>query len=265
MSAPVTDPADELAGIIAEIEAGIATAEATVRAVAAGVSTVLDQLPGWAADGVRVALADMQRTFDEKVAELRGWIAYRGDPAALRRYGAVWANEIGAAASRAGAFATFNGVAADDRWSGVAADAYRFTLPAQKDATTAIKAAGDEIGAAFEELANAIASFWVAIGVAVAGLVVAIVSAAVSAPTVVGAPIGIGLVAAGLTAFATAGTFAWTALTDITNESAARSAEIERRLSNDTAFPGGVWPRSTTPISGDGSITDGDDTDWHVK
>jgi hypothetical protein len=265
MSAPVTAPADELAGIISDIEAGLATAETTVRVLAAGSSAVLDQLPGWAADGIRVGIADMQRAFDEKVAELRGWIAYRGDPAALRRYGAVWANEIGGAASRAGAFATLDQVAADDRWSGTAADAYRFALPAQRDASTAIKAAGDEIGAAFEELANAITTFWVAIGVAVAGLVVAIVSAAVSAPTVVGAPIGLGVVVAGLTAFAGASTVAWSALTDITNESATRSAEIERRLSNDNAFPGGAWPRSTTPISTDASITDGDDTDWHLK
>ena len=259
MSTPVTDTADELAGIISEIEAGIATAETTVQTVAAAVYTVLDQVPGWAADGIRAGLADMQRAFDEKIAELRGWIAHRGDPAALRRCGAMWANEIGGAASRAGALATLNGVAADDRWSGVAADAYRFTLPAQKDATTAIKAAGDEIGAAFEELANAITSFWVAIGIAVIGLVVAILAATVATP------LGIAGVVAGLSAFATAGTFAWSALTDITNESAARSAEIQRRLSNDTAFPGGAWPRSTTPISGDASITDGDDTDWHLK
>lgn len=265
MSAPVTDSADELAGIISDIQSGIDTADTTVRIIAAAISAALDQLPGWAVAGIRVELAAMQRTFEEKIAELRRWIAYRGDPAALRRYGAMWANEIGAAASRAGAFATFNGVAADDRWSGVAADAYRFTLPAQKDASIAIKAAGDEIGAAFEELANAITSFWVDVSIAMIGLVVAIVAAAATTPTGVGAPIGIGFVVAGLSAFVLASGSAWSALNDITNESATRSAEIERRLSNDTAFPGGVWPRSTTPISGDGSITDGDDTDWHVK
>jgi effector-binding domain-containing protein len=265
MSAPVTDPADELAEIISDIENGIVTAETTVRIIDAGIRTLLDQLPGWAVDGIRVELADMQRTFDEKIAELRRWITYRGDPAALRRYGAVWANDIGAVASRAGAFASLNGVAADDRWSGAAADAYRNTLPAQKDATAAFKAAGDEIGAAFEELANAISNFWTAINIALIGLVVAIISAVASAVSVVAAPLGIAAVATALTIFATAGTAAWSALNDIMNQAATRSAEIERRLSNDNAFPAGTWPRSTTPISADASITDGDDTDWHLK
>jgi hypothetical protein len=264
MSAPVTGP-DELAGIISDIEDGIATAEATVRTVAGGISAVLDQLPGWSVDGIRVALADMQRAFDEKIAELRGWIAYRGDPAALRRYGAVWANDIGGAASRAGGFANLNLIEADDHWSGMAADAYRNTLPAQKDATVAIKAAGDEIAAAFEELANAISSFWTAISIAMIAFTVAIISAVVSAVTAVGAPIGIGIVVTALGIFATAGAAALSALNDITNEAAARSAGIESRFFNDSAFPYGAWPPSTTSSSADGSITDGDDTDWHVK
>jgi hypothetical protein len=264
MSAPVTDP-DELAGVISDIEGGIATAEATVATIAGGISTVLDQLPGWAVDGIRAGLADMQRAFDEKIAELRGWIAYRGEPTALRRYGAIWANDIGATASGAGGFSLLNTVDADDNWSGRAADAYRNTLPAQKDATAAFKVTGDEIAAAFDGLANAISSFWTAINIAMITLTVAIISAVASVVTAVGAPIGIGIVVTALGIFTAAGTAALNTLNDLTNEAATGNAVIERRLTNDKEFPEGTWPRSTTPISADASITDGDDTDWHVK
>ena len=56
-----------------------------------------------------------------------------------------------------------------------------------------------------------------------------------------------------------------TDLATITTDIRDQAAGLQRRLANDTAFPAGRWPRSTTPISGDGSISDGDDTDWHLK
>jgi hypothetical protein len=82
---------------------------------------------------------------------------------------------------------------------------------------------------------------------------------------VVGAPVGATIAIAAVGATAVAVNEALTDLTTITTDIRDQAAGLQRRLSNDTAFPAGRWPRSTTPISADGSISDGDDTDWHLK
>jgi uncharacterized protein YukE len=265
MSAPVIDAADDLSGLLSDIEDAITAAEATMGFIDASIRSVLDQLPGWLVDGIRAGLAELQRTFIEKMVEIRGWMAHRGNPGALRGWGAAWRDEIGAAASRAASFSLLNGVSADDHWTGAAADAYRNTLPAQQAAAVALKTAADEVDAALNELANAIATFWGAIGIAMVSLGVGLISAGLSLGSGPAAPIGLGIAVTALSLFAGASTAAMSALIDISNDAATRSAELERRISNDVAFPAGAWPRSTTPISADGSTTDGDDTDWHVK
>lgn len=89
------------------------------------------------------------------------------------------------------------------------------------------------------------------------------ISAAVSTATVAGAPIAAGIAVASLVAFAAFAVTTVNAFTDAINQTATRAAELDRRLNNDGAFDGsGAWPRSTTEITGDGSITDGDGTDW---
>jgi hypothetical protein len=184
---------------------------------------------------------------------------------ALRAAGAAWANDVGATTSRLAGYSTLNGVRSDDYWTGMAADAYRNTLIPQNTALTSIKTVGDEIDATLNDLASAVTTFWVAVLGALGAFEVAVLAAAASAATVIGAPVAAGIIIAAIVAFAGALFAAISAYTAIANDTSNRSAELERRLSNDTAFPAGAWPRSTTPISGDGSITDGDDTDWHLE
>jgi hypothetical protein len=40
--------------------------------------------------------------------------------------------------------------------------------------------------------------------------------------------------------------------------------ELRQNLNDNASFPDGRWPRSTTDFS-DGSLSDGDSTDWHVR
>lgn len=105
-----------------------------------------------------------------------------GVPWTLYAHGHDWVPQIGGPASALVAAASADGMRADDRWQGVAATAYRNTLPRQ------------------------------------AGVLAAV----------------------------------------------SRCAAIDQLLANDNAFPGGHWPRPSIDLS-DGSITDGDGTDWHIK
>jgi hypothetical protein len=146
---------------------------------------------------------------------------------------------------------------------GVAADAYRSSLPAQHAALLAIKATGDDVDAALTDLANALTTFWAEISVALANLVAALFAAAVSAATAVGAPTAVAFALAALGIFAAAAKSTVSALTAVATNAASRAAQLERRLSNDAAFPAGGWPRSTTALT-DASVADGDDTDWHL-
>jgi hypothetical protein len=267
MTAPtgVDARAGWLADVLSDIEDEIRKAEGTVLAIARGVSAVLDQLPGYAVDDVRVSMADLQRLFAQETAKLRELLAYAGDDTALLAAGSTWSSRIGGGAADLAGHSTLNGVRADDHWTGIAAEAYRNTLPAQEKALTAIKAAADEIDATLTEFANAILIFWTSIYRSLIALGFGLATAATAAFTGVGSGLGLALAVATVVVFGTEISSAVGAFTDLVTNAETRSGELDRRLSNDVAFPSGAWPRSTTPITGDGSTTDGDDTDWRLK
>ena len=257
--------AEDLATTLAAVRDTAGEAQRAVDTIIAAGEAALTVLPGMFGDELRDALARLRRMFDEAMRDLAALMAQAGSPTALRAAGAVWSGEIGGMVSRLAGLATVNGIRADDHWSGFAAEAYRNTLPAQQSALTTVKAVGDEIDTTLNDLASAIVGFWLAVAVALVGFVVAVASAVATAATGVGAPVGITVAIAAVGATAVAVNEALTQLTAITTAIRDQAAGLQRRLSNDTAFPGGGWPRSATPISGDGSIDDGDDTDWHLK
>jgi hypothetical protein len=41
--------------------------------------------------------------------------------------------------------------------------------------------------------------------------------------------------------------------------------DLDQRLHDNTMFPGGHWPPTTTEYTADGSISDGDTTAWRLK
>jgi hypothetical protein len=260
---PTTHP--DVTGVLDGIRATIGQATDHVDEVISRVETVLGQLPASETGGARADLAELRQAFAEAVDWLDDLLLTAGDTTALRRVGAVWVNRIGATASGLAGVASVNITRVDDHWTGVAADAYRNTLPAQQAALAALAFTSGEVDATLNDLASAIVRFWVSIGTACLGLVVALAGALGPAASVVGAPVATGMAIAGVGAMVTAANAALTILTDVTTATAERSAALERRLATDTAFPLGAWPRSTTDVSTDASITDGDGTDWHLR
>ena len=263
MTAPQATIADDLPAVIDTVRGGVDQATDLVNGVLTGARAVLAQLPPDAAGGVLADLGRLEQSFADTMTGLGEFLSSGGDPAALRAAGSAWATEIGGAAGRLAGFATLDATAGDDHWSGDAATAYRNALPPQQLALTAIKTAGDEVDATLVDLANAVMKFWISVALAFASLVAALLASAAGAATVVGAPVAVAACIASIGVFATALTGMINALTELTNDIHKRVHELDRRLQFDTAFRGGAWPQSAA-ISGDGSITDGDDTDWHL-
>lgn len=259
-------PSGQFAATIADLRAGMDDARHVVHEIRNGIDSVLQQLsPSMPVDGIRGEVDELFRRFDEAIRQIGEPLARPGNPDALRAAGAAWANDIGGTASRFAASATLNGMQVDDYWTGVAADAYRNTLLPQNAALTALKTGGDEIDTALNDLADAIIVFWIAIITAFVLMAVALIGTLWSLGTVVGTPAAVGVAVGFAAALTTLITAEIVALANLANASAKLTAAVERRLSNDTTFPAGAWPRSVTPISADGSISDGDDTDWHLE
>ena len=132
MAAPYL--AEDLATTLAAVRETAGEARRAVDTVIAAGEAALTVLPGMFGDELREALARLCRMFDDAMRELAALMAQAGSPTALRAAGAVWSGEIGGMVSRLAGLATLNGIRADDHWSGVAAEAYRNTLPAQQSA-----------------------------------------------------------------------------------------------------------------------------------
>lgn len=267
MSAPIaaTEPVIDVLGIVSDIRERLVEAEAAVDRIAANVDTTLSGLPDIIGGDLRDGVAQLRQMFHDAVGLFLDPLAYVGDPVALTNAAQAWATDIGGTAGSLAAVSTLNGVTVDDFWTGMAADAYKNTLPAQATALTAIKTAGDELNSTLTELAGAIGRFWIAIGEAVLTFVIGIGTAVAATETTIGIPIGVGLGLAVAGGLGHAAKSAVDALIDISTDTETRATALVNRLANDVAFPRGAWPRSATPISSDASITDGDPTDWHLK
>lgn len=108
-------------------------------------------------------------------------------------------------------------------------------------------------------------AFWVEIAAVITKLVAELTAEARDASTVVGA---LPAVTAGVRSIQKAIFLVVEIATRLERELTKHSTEINylnKKIANNDAFPNGRWPRSTTTDLSDGSLTDGDDTDWHLR
>jgi hypothetical protein len=248
----------DLDALLDDIRSGLGRAVACADRIGCGVETVLGGLPG----GAGADVADLRSSVAAVDAQFATMLAAAGDPAGLRATGTRWLDQVSGPVSRLVGIASVNVTEADDHWTGAAADAYRGTLLAQQAALTAIVATAQDVDTALDDLAAAITRFWIAIGSACLAMVVALAGALVAAGTLAGAPVAAAAALTGVAALIASGNAALSSLTDVTLDAAARGAALERRLADGSAFPFGSWPRSTTDISTDAQVTDGDGSDW---
>jgi len=239
----VTGP--DLSGLVGGVRTALCRAVADADQLARIVTALAALLPAPAARTTRAELDELRRAVG-RLDALAGLLDVPGDPVALRATGAVWVHEVCTPVSRLVGAVSVNALQTDDHWTGPAAEAYRAVLPAQQAALTAVAAAGQDLDAVLVDLAGAITKFWIVLGTACLVMVVALATALAAAGTVAGAPLATGTAVAGVGALAAAGNAALSGLTDLTIITAARTAALDRRLADGTAFPLGAWPRSTT-------------------
>ncbi|HEX8345115.1 MAG TPA: hypothetical protein VF657_10265 [Actinoplanes sp.] len=244
--------------LIDEVNANVATlfdrADRAMRLLPPGLShTLADTL---------VALRDLIARFFEEYAKI---VHNPGWPFGLMAAADDWTSRIGGPISQLSAQLSPDQMRTDNHWRGRAADAYAAVLPSQQKAIDAIKATTDAIDTNLTKTAYGIFALWAGVILALVGFVAELAVEAGAAATVVGAPPAaagaglstakvIGLVVACVALFVT---FVGTIVDSVTT--------LNQSLHSDTAFPGGAWPRSTTTDFDDGSLSDGDTTDWRIK
>lgn len=268
MTTPNIDVGEgEFGEILERVRRFLERVEQVVNDLIRNVNRVIGLLPGFL-DSLADRLVDILNRFGELVGqflrEVGEFFTQPGWPPALFSAKAAWTTEVGGRVSALVSTATLDETQSDDRWQGRAADAYRNTLPRQKDALTAIKAASDEIGDALNNVAFGIIAFWVAIAGAIVAFVAELIVEAGAAATVAGAPpAAAGAVASTIKVIAVVAGIVGLLVTYLSTVSV-QTNDLNQRLANNDAFPRGQWPRSTTELS-DASLNDGDDTDWHLK
>jgi hypothetical protein len=230
------------------------------------VDRVNNALPwlGPLADDVQSLLQKFVDLVQKFFSEVGKFFTQWGVPWTLYAHGQTWTNEVGARASALVAQADAGHIVVDDAWDGVAARAYKDTIPQQSKALAGIKAATDELDDALMKIAGGILAFWMGLAAVLAPYVVEMVTAALIALGVVTAPeaaAGAGISTAKMIALLTAlvaGTITyltalWTQMKD-----------LEQRFNNNDPFPADHWPRTTADLS-NGRVRPDKTLDWNVR
>jgi hypothetical protein len=260
---PMSD--GEFQSLLGRVEDGLRRAENACQ-------SLFDHVNGWTswlgplASGIRSALNKIGELLSTLFREIGKFFTQPGVPWTLWAHGNDWSGEpIGGRVSKLVAKSTLDEIRTDDVWQGPAADAYRNTLPRQKDALAAIKAAADLIDSVLSKVALAIGAFWLAVAALILSLWVELTAESGAAATGVGAPAA--AAAAGISlakALALLGTAGGALYAFLANDAMSSMKDLRQQVHNDSAYPDGQWPRSTTDLS-DGSLSDGDTTDWRMR
>ena len=203
-----------------------------------------------AAGEINAALDEIQQNIDSP-----------GIPRDLRSAGATWAGPILSTLSSLQSEFTADRLTAAQSWKGAAADAYRLTLLPQANAFDNLKAGCAELNTAFNQLADAVSAYWVAMVVALVGLAAALI-ALVYAVASAGAALvpAVGTFLFGFSLFIGGLITAKTGLSAAVNST---KTVLQNRLGNGPGLPdGGHWPMSTK-ISSDATFADGS-SNWQL-
>lgn len=257
MTAPAPPAPDDTTAYVTQARDLTDQIRTETNGLIADVESLVRELPSFLADPALDVLASARAGVEDLLNGLQHHIDEPGQPYDLRLCGYVWATTVQGALTGVAATLNANSLETADRWKGPASEAYRAALIPQKEALTNVATGCTEINTACTALADAIRTFWIAGSVALIALVTAIIGARVAKNPWMAAAV----VLAVATAAAAFG-IAFSTLTSAVNSS---TATLVGRLGNNAGLPDGRWPSSTARITGDASISDGDETDWHLR
>lgn len=211
-------------------------------------------------------LAQIPPRIHDFVAWLVDLFANPGVPWTLWNHGNDWSGPpVAGKLSNLVGKATLDETRVDDAWQGPAADAYKNTLPRQKEALGKLVTFAQQIDDALTKMGIAIGALWLAILTAITAFVIEVIVESGAAATGVGAPAAAGGLAASVAkvlAIVSGALDLFFAF--VVANTLPVLKQLHQNLNDNSSFPDGNWPRSTTDLS-DGSLSDGDTTDWRVR
>ncbi|MFI7577780.1 hypothetical protein [Micromonospora sp. NPDC049497] len=264
-TAPIAMGIQEFQELVDRVERYMAQVEKNVQRLFDNCNRAVLLLPGFLAEEIPPRLERLRDLTRRLFMEMIKVTANPGWPPAILSASDDWTSRVGGPVSGLAARLTPDQMRSDNKWEGAAADAYAEMLPTQKAAVEGIKQMTDVLGSSLTKIGWGIIALWAGLAIATAAFVAELVAEVGAAATVVGAPPAAGaaalstakvvaLVGATITAFLT-----YVALT------ADSLSTMRQKLAGHEAYPGGAWPRSTTSDIEDGSLSDGDGTDWRMK
>ena len=221
-------------------------------------------LPAALTGNLQQSLTQLRELIARFYAELTKITLNPGWPPGLVAAANTWTSEVGGPISALVGKVGPDQMPVDLQWNGPAAEAYAATVPAQQKAMEGIQQAVSVLDGNLKKTAIGIVMMWIAALAALATFVLELAAEATAAGTIVGAPAAAAAAGAStgkvvvLISASIGAMLAYAAL--ITDSIAAINQTIEAN----GPYPGGNWPRSTTALFNDGSLSDGDKTDWRV-
>jgi hypothetical protein len=264
---------EDVPSVVNDIRYGLSEAGEAVDSIIGNAEAFLSGLPDFVAGDLPAAVADLRRRSTDLVNSVNDQLATVGDPALLRATAEHWSAMVGGLVSRISGTVDLDDSGINEKWAGEAATAYRETLGAQKTAIDTVTMISKGITDVLNNLADGISTYWTQVSAAMLGYGAVIAGAAITAATGAGAPAGVAFALLAAGSAITALGVALNALTTVTNTAITSSSALMNRFNDDTGFRNGAWPRSTAldPSSpaatslADGSLSDGDDTNWHLQ
>jgi phage-related minor tail protein len=167
------------------------------------VRDLLDWVPS-ALESLVQPVIDLVNYVNGKFAEYQNSVRLfwtdTGDPEKLKQVGKQWIEEFSHTIDEIAEALGLDKLKANIYWQGRAAKTYEAAVPAQIEHLDSMKDLGEQMRDSLSNLANGIDSFWLAMKVIIGGLLAAIASAILSAITVVGLPLALGILSAAIAA-----------------------------------------------------------------
>ncbi|MBW6433848.1 hypothetical protein KZ829_08880 [Actinoplanes hulinensis] len=224
------------------ISAGLEEIQTEYRNLEERLNRVLRFLFPPISDGLIAAFEELNGVMHKFMDVLQKLITEPGYPPALFRIGDSWEIEVGQKLSERAALMAPARLAAATSFEGRAAKAYGFAAEEQSKATESFMSLSSSMKSALHELANSQIMFLLAVGVAVTTAVVAIASAAVSAGTVVGAPLAPPIAIAGVSGAIIMLLSLAPIIYDAYSKMKTAIATMDSELRGSAGMPDGKWP-----------------------
>lgn len=198
----------------------------------------------------------------EVFTQMYEFLTDRGSSAAIRAAGEQWNTQVGARASTQAGLLVKESLETDNQWQGMAAERYGEVVTQQNKALNQVKTITDTVQTTLNEVASALGAFWTGYAIATGAYVVSMAGCIVGAATVVAAVPAL-VAAAGFSA-----TYIGAALTlamTCRNALDEKKVKFDQQTTFSGTFAGQQWPSATAEQVSDGSVRDGDGSDWTPK